>query len=393
VNAGAIDASRLSQITTLTTASPDNVDNDHKSKALYDTETNTPSRLWHGASSSHGYTEAWSLSRKDAQAVTAQTDSGYASLVREKGAAPRHDHLDTEEALPVADTDAMVEAEDNDIGTVYSDDRSQASVSRTQRYISEFVDHLFGKIKHHIEDYDGGRLADCLPELLRAFALKVGQSSSTRGHLEVMYFVHKHRRYRLPCSLVLYTTNTCIIRAITLSLQDRLKEDEAQGAVEVEDCGPDAAGMSLEDKLSMWAQKASAAEPEHEMHEIEAEELPEIEPLEDEVDLNDLYRYQSLITESSAFDWLVGSLQRELQLANSAVDGMMNIRRRILQGLPSTRHISRKQAVPSVQVTFTAPWDPISFIEEQGYDVEIEDILGKVITLTGSSADVQATTC
>lgn len=151
--------------------------------------------------------------------------------------------------------------------------------------------------------------------------------------------------------------------------------------------------MSLEDKLSLWAQKASEAKPEHEMHEMEGEELPDIESLEDEIDLNDFDWYQSRITESSAFDWLVGSLQRELQLANSATDGMMYIRKRMLQGLPTPCHISRKQAVPSVQVAFTAPWDPISFIKEQGYDMETEDILGKVITLTGSSADVQATTC
>ena len=151
--------------------------------------------------------------------------------------------------------------------------------------------------------------------------------------------------------------------------------------------------MSLEDKLSLWAQKASDDQPSRGQDEVEPEELPDIEPLEDEIDLIDLSRYHSLITESSAFDWLVGSLQRELQLANSTVDGMMHIRRRILQGLPTPRHVSRKQAVPSVKVTFTAPWDPVSFVEEQGYDTEVEDLLGKVITLTGSSEDAQATTC
>jgi hypothetical protein len=151
--------------------------------------------------------------------------------------------------------------------------------------------------------------------------------------------------------------------------------------------------MSLEDKLSLWAQKTSTAEPEHEMHESEAEDLLEIETLEDENDFDDLYRYQSLITESSAFDWLVGSLRREFQLANSATAGMVSISRQFLHGLPSPTHLSRKQAVPSVQVTFTAPWNPVSFIEEQGYGPELDDILGKVITLTGSSGDVQATTC
>lgn len=179
-------------------------------------------------------------------------------------------------------------------------------------------------------------------------------------------------------------------RAIALSLQDRVKQDEAHGLAEVEDRGTDLEGMSLDDKLSLWAQKASNTEPEHE---FEVEELLEIELFEDELDTNELYRYQSLIMKSPAFDWLVGSLQREIQLGNSAVVGMMDIRRRILQGLPSPRHVSRKQAVPCVHVTFTAPWDPVSFIEEQGYDPDIEDILGRVITLTGSSADVQAASC
>jgi hypothetical protein len=147
--------------------------------------------------------------------------------------------------------------------------------------------------------------------------------------------------------------------------------------------------MSLEDKLNLWAKKASDDDPECD---LEAE-LPEIEPLDDEFDVNELYQYQSLIMESPAFDWLVGSLQRDMQSANAGVDGMMNIRRRILQGLPPPRHVSRKQAAPPVQVTFTAPWDPVSFIEDQGYDRDIDGILGQVITLTGSSADVQAATC
>jgi len=155
------------------------------------TEARMSTRLWNGASSSHGYAESWNPSHKDSRTVTGQTDSGYASLSRAK-VGPGHDHLDTES---MAQEEAVAGDEASDIGTIYSDDRSQASVSRTQRYISEFADHLFGKIKHHVHDCSGGKLEDCLPELLQAFALKLGQSSSTRGDLEIMYFVHKHRRY------------------------------------------------------------------------------------------------------------------------------------------------------------------------------------------------------
>jgi hypothetical protein len=194
-----------------------------------------------------------------------------------------------------------------------------------------------------------------------------------------------------------YLPNICVlVRAIALFLQSRLEEDEMHGSAEIGDGDADVAGMSLADKLSLWDQKASVVEAEKAMvgpHECDDDDPMEIEPLEDEIDIQDLDRYQSLITGSTAFEWLVGSLQRELQLDNTASAGMTFIRRRILQGLPTPRHISRNKAVPSVQVTFTAPWDPVSFIQEQGYDPATEDLLGKVITVTGSSEDVQATTC
>ncbi|KAB5583566.1 hypothetical protein GE09DRAFT_1079320, partial [Coniochaeta sp. 2T2.1] len=124
--------------------------------------------------------------------VPAQTDSGYASLphgeAKQLQQASEHVADSALRQMPVTE-----EEEANDVGTIYSDDRSQASVSKTQRYISEFVDHLFGKIKLQMEDGNVDRLVDCLPDLLQAFALKIGQSSATRGHYEVMYFVYKHR--------------------------------------------------------------------------------------------------------------------------------------------------------------------------------------------------------
>jgi hypothetical protein len=171
---------------------PTPTENEQNNKGWNNTDENAPSRLWNVASSSHGYTGSGSLPRSTVHAVTAQTDSGYASLAREKEVGPHHSHQDP---VTMAPEEAMGEDKPSDIETIYSDDRSQASLSRTQRYISEFVDHLFGKIKHQAQNCKEARIKDCLPELLQAFALKVGQAPSTRGHLEVMYFVHKHRRY------------------------------------------------------------------------------------------------------------------------------------------------------------------------------------------------------
>lgn len=152
------------------------------------------------------------VSYRDAYVATAQTDSGYASHTREREIRLRGEDLDTKEPPQLADTDALAEDDETDVGTIYSDDRSQASVSRTQCYIAEFVDHLFGKIRHMMEDCSIGRLIECLPELLQAFALKVGQSAPTRGHFEVMYFVHKHRRYVASRAFLLSNlTEMCVV--------------------------------------------------------------------------------------------------------------------------------------------------------------------------------------
>lgn len=143
------------------------------------------------------------------QARLAPTDSGYASLPHQaKPAVSNEIQVDADTTLlleQTANTGEVGNTDFTDGGTTYSDDRSQASGSRTERYVAEFVDHLFGKLRDHLERGCVGRLVACLPNLLKAFAVKIGQSSSDRLHYEVMYFVHKHRRYDLTvaCSLKL----------------------------------------------------------------------------------------------------------------------------------------------------------------------------------------------
>lgn len=182
-------------------------------------------------------------------------------------------------------------------------------------------------------------------------------------------------------------------RMITQSLQARVNENEGEDDAESGDRGPHPSDMSLEEKLGLWARKADdvALEPEPVLEISPDEEAFEADSA-DEIDLNNLYRYQSLIVESPAFEWLLGSLQRELRLDDFAVDAMTDIRERILCGLPPAREISRKQAVPTVQVIFRVRWDPVSFFQEQGYGPDLQGVLGQVITLTGSSTDVQAAT-
>jgi hypothetical protein len=53
-----------------------------------------------------------------------------------------------------------------------------------------------GKVRHLMSGDTATieRLSICLPRLLKAFALKIGQDSSSGGYHEVTYFIHKRRK-------------------------------------------------------------------------------------------------------------------------------------------------------------------------------------------------------
>lgn len=82
----------------------------------------------------------------------------------------------------------------DDARTVYSDASSLPALEK-ENYISELADDLFSKVRS--EQADGQtveRISGILPELLKAFALKVGHNAPTQMHRDVMFFIHKNRR-------------------------------------------------------------------------------------------------------------------------------------------------------------------------------------------------------
>jgi ankyrin repeat protein len=103
------------------------------------------------------------------------TDSGYAS-----GATGRNNISE--------------DAQSDDIGTVYSDASSLPAWDHGS-YISELANSLLHEIRsEQPDDTTLEQISQILPELLKAFALKVGHNASTQMHRDVMFFIHKHRR-------------------------------------------------------------------------------------------------------------------------------------------------------------------------------------------------------
>ena len=79
--------------------------------------------------------------------------------------------------------------------TIYSaSENSALSPPRHRGYITELAAELFGTVKYFQLDRETlERISKMLPELLRAFALKLGHKAQTQMHRDVSFFVHKYR--------------------------------------------------------------------------------------------------------------------------------------------------------------------------------------------------------
>ena len=79
--------------------------------------------------------------------------------------------------------------------TIYSD-ASSLPLRKMEAYISELAGDLFSKFRSlllsDVETMES--ISRVLPELLKAFALRVGYNAPTQMHRDVMFFVHKNRR-------------------------------------------------------------------------------------------------------------------------------------------------------------------------------------------------------
>ncbi|KAB8222543.1 hypothetical protein BDV33DRAFT_229570 [Aspergillus novoparasiticus] len=103
--------------------------------------------------------------------------------------------------------------------------------------------------------------------------------------------------------------------------------------------------------------------------------------------------YQSVIADTQAYQWLVGRLQREFVWSSSDRSSMDAVRHKVICSLPSSRKVHRRTPPDKFKVEYFIPWDPIAFVGEQGYNIDITDVIENAITLTGTSIDAQALTC
>jgi hypothetical protein len=156
--------------------------------------------------------------------------------------------------------------------------------------------------------------------------------------------------------------------------------------------------MPLNDKMDRWRNHPDS--PDHcvsrDVEDKPDRDFPPSQSMEnqqDEDSASDMPDYHTYVVQDPAYQWLLGSLRRELYLTPAEPNTMEAIRQKIIDSLPTSYKISRNRPAEVHQITLQIRWDPRAFIKEQGYAANFEDAIEMAITLTGSAGDAQALSC
>ena len=185
---------------------------------------------------------------------------------------------------------------------------------------------------------------------------------------------------------------------LTSSNRDIIAQLEAlfsQDDDELDSCRDGSEGMSLNDKMNMWENRAI-----EDNLVVESGDLYQgVKDDEDDlIDRFDLTSYRKTILNSTAYEWLIASLRKESSLQWGATQPRVmieSIRLRILDKLP-TATISKRRPLIVYKVKFDLQWGT-------GIERRLEDELfnrleipgrsfAEFLTVTGSPEEAQALT-
>lgn len=115
---------------------------------------------------------------------------------------------------------------------------------------------------------------------------------------------------------------------------------------------------------------------------------------EEDIDITTEPRYSTFATRTPVYELLLERLRHELFLVPSESNRMLAVRSEILRLLWGRNIVSsRKTLAKAHTLLLVMDWDPLKFIKEQMYEEKPGEVIGKIITLTGSAQDAQAQTC
>ncbi|EGX54367.1 hypothetical protein AOL_s00004g16 [Orbilia oligospora ATCC 24927] len=299
----------------------------------------------------------------------------------------------------------------DDVETVYSETSSFAT-SEKENYISELAAVLFHEIRELLRSDNSEtaiweRISIALPELLKAFALKVGYKAPSQMHRDIMFFVHKNRELVYILSVAKYFT-------------EKYSHGDAESVPNTQVV--ENTNMDLAAKMDLWHEKSEypPSHPQHGPLEDQFEENTFWGDAEDEYEnggdkaqgtwmetsraqkkkmgntaIDRAIVCRDFILKTPAFEWLVGVLRREIILLTPAeLPNYMEITKRsVSECLPSSHRISKNRSAEAFNTIFLTGWKPLIFVNEQEYELKPSEAIERAVILTGSTEDVQALTC
>ncbi|EUC39412.1 hypothetical protein COCCADRAFT_152 [Bipolaris zeicola 26-R-13] len=240
---------------------------------------------------------------------------------------------------------------------------------RGKGYTGKLAEQLFGVVNCTDLTRDAlDHLSQSLPDLLRAFAVKVGYQASSPMHRDVMFYVRRDR-------VSVQQAFQCLIDDV-LQPEEPVKFDEGLGRDAIDRFMKDT--EEFEDVPEQQIDAEAAGPEQDEKQQDESQEQSKI---------------FDFILQIRAYKWLVDTLRRETILKRASPDLMEQIGARIRGVLLSYGDkVSRKTPSQEYEATFELLWNPPHYLKDQRPHDDAEEVLGDTITLTGTVNDAQALT-
>ncbi|RSL91164.1 hypothetical protein CEP51_000398 [Fusarium floridanum] len=231
----------------------------------------------------------------------------------------------------------MAAAADDDARTTYSNVTNEDHV-QTRDFVYELANDIYGKLKLLMSPDDWPLISKSLPELLKAFAIRIGSDGASQASRDVMYFIHKE--------------HWNIANQFKNLLLGMIDDGDASRV------NTDTDIMSLQDKMDMWDENIS-------MHESAPEKGELFQNVtDDDPNITASLLYNKMVLESKDYSWLVQRLETELSLERGETDPRSDdvpIRQQILSMLPPG-NISKRRRPTHQDVVFQFPSRPIRFL-------------------------------
>ena len=139
-------------------------------------------------------------------------------------------------------------------------------------------------------------------------------------------------------------------------------------------------GISAQERILDWVEEVEPEFPEEQNLSYVSHEIP-------------IDRYRTLIPKTSAYQWLLSIMRKNLTLIVEQKNILGSIHKEISEVLPPISKFSIKREADSLNLLYVLNWDPKTFLAGQEYAEEGTVAMERAITLTGTLTNAQALPC